>query len=110
MRPSRIRHVCILTSPRDFCIDFVLYRVCKEKDEEVNSQRLRFIWFGGVGWILMTVSMIAATLYHPQWLESPLDLSHVQSYVAIAAIGEYLWAIAIIGSLRSYEEIFYSTL
>ena len=58
----------------------------------------------------MTVSMIAATLYHPQWLQSPLDLSHVQSYVAIAAIGEYLWAIAIIGSLRSYEEIFYSTL
>ena len=54
--------------------------------------------------------MIAATLYHPQWLQSPLDLSHVQSYVAIAAIGEYLWAIAIIGSLRSYEEIFYSTL
>lgn len=89
---------------------FTTYKAIKERDEKANSQRLRFIWLGGIGWILMTVSMIAATLSYPQWLQSPLDLSHVQSYVAIAAIGEYLWAIAIIGSLRSYEEIFYSTL
>ncbi len=97
-----------------FCVGcvwmFTTHKATNDKDVKATSQRLLFIWLGGIGWLLMTVSMIAATLYHPQWLETPLDLSHVQSYVAVAAIGEYLWAIAIIGSLKSYEEIFHSTL